>query len=319
MSLLIILVVGGLAAACLWCLLWGRSNVSFPPTGPAARAATSSRLFGHSTATFEQLHPLLTAVELRLQPFVRTRWGKAMTARDSTLIVRGGLENTVQPGQIFALRVALAGLAVGCAMGVVLIWLFVESLTFQSRGPVPVGAVLLIGMLAAFAGVWWPERWLSLRRASRQRAMLRALPFVLDLLTLSVESGASLATALGHAAEKGPQGPLRDEMARMLQEVRSGRSRIDALRSMAERADLPAVSNWVAAMISAQQQGSSLGPVLRAQADQRREERFLRAEKVAMKAPVKMLFPLLVFIFPCTFLLLFFPVAVRLVQEGLLR
>jgi tight adherence protein C len=72
-------------------------------------------------------------------------------------------------------------------------------------------------------------------------------------------------------------------------------------------------------MISAQQQGSSLGPVLRAQADQRREERFLKAEKAAMKAPVKMLFPLLVFIFPCTFLLLFFPVAVRLVQEGFLQ
>ena len=105
----------------------------------------------------------------------------------------------------------------------------------------------------------------------------------------------------------------------MLEEVKTGRSRSEAMRAMAERIDLPAVTHWVAAMISAQQQGSSLGPLMRAQAEQRRQERFLHAEKLAMKAPVKMLFPLLVFIFPCTFLLLFFPVVVRLLQEGVLR
>jgi tight adherence protein C len=88
---------------------------------------------------------------------------------------------------------------------------------------------------------------------------------------------------------------------------------------MAHRLDLPAVSNWVAALVGAEKQGSSLGPILRAQAEQRRQERFQLAEKLAMKAPVKMLFPLLIFIFPCTFVLLLFPVVVRLLQEGVLK
>ena len=101
--------------------------------------------------------------------------------------------------------------------------------------------------------------------------------------------------------------------------VRAGRSRADAMRAMADRLDLPAVGSWVSALVAAERHGSGLGPILRAQAEQRRQERFQRAEKLAMKAPVKMLFPLLVFIFPCTFVLLGFPVVVRLIEEGLLR
>jgi tight adherence protein C len=200
------------------------------------------------------------------------------------------------------------------------VWSMLSSIALIPEMPPLVQQVLLVAVpVTAILGALWPGVWLARLQRSRQRDILRALPFILDLLTLSVESGASLALALAHAADKGPASPLRDELRRMLDEVKTGRARGDALRAMADRIDLPAVSNWVAAMISAQQQGSSLGPLMRAQAEQRRQERFLHAEKVAMKAPVKMLFPLLVFIFPCTFLLLFFPVVVRLLQEGVLR
>ena len=88
---------------------------------------------------------------------------------------------------------------------------------------------------------------------------------------------------------------------------------------LAERLRLPAVSNWVAAVLTAERQGASLGPILRAQAEQRRNERFLRAEALAMKAPVKMLFPLMTCIFPCTFVIVLFPVVVQLLQEGVLK
>ena len=156
-------------------------------------------------------------------------------------------------------------------------------------------------------------------RAKRLRRISRALPFYLDIVTLSVESGTNLTGALSHAVAKGPAGPLQAELERVLSDVRAGRTRAEALRALADRIDLPAIASWVAALVSAERQGSSLGPILRAQAEQRRQERFQLAEKLAMRAPVKMLFPLLVFIFPCTFVLLLFPVAVRLLEEGLLR
>jgi tight adherence protein C len=172
---------------------------------------------------------------------------------------------------------------------------------------------------AALLGAWLPASWLRERRAERLRVIVRALPFFLDVITLSVESGANLTGALRHAVEKGPAGPLRVELERVLRDVRAGRTRVEALRALAERVDLASVTSWVAALAAAERQGSGLGPILRAQAEQRRQERFQNAEKLAMKAPVKMLFPLLCFVFPCTFVLLFFPIAVRLVEEGLLR
>ena len=105
----------------------------------------------------------------------------------------------------------------------------------------------------------------------------------------------------------------------MLRDIRAGRSRSEALHDLSARLALPAISSLVAALLVAERQGGALGPVLRAQAEQRRSERFLRAEKLAMEAPVKMLLPLLVFIFPCTFAMLLFPVVVRFLEEGWLR
>jgi len=123
--------------------------------------------------------------------------------------------------------------------------------------------------------------------------------------------------ALQQAALKGPKGALCDEIKRVLRDVRSGKARADALRAMSERVQEPAVTNFVTALIQAERMGMNLGPVLRAQADQRRSERFLRAEKLAMEAPVKLLFPLIAFIFPCTFIVLFFPIVVQFMQSGL--
>lgn len=309
----IVLIAGAISAMCLYRLFMGRGTESLKVV-----TASLSRPI-NSKGLFMQVQPALALIERQARHWEHTRWMRTISARDERMIQQSGLSGSIEVSQVLALRVALGFTALCTGLLVILVWVFIKSLTVVNSGPVPVTSVFLIALCAALMGLWWPERWLKLRRIRRERSILRALPFMLDLLTLCVESGASLAAALAHTADKGPQGPLKEELQRMLQEVRAGKARTEALRTMAERMDLPAISNWVAAMISAQQQGSSLGPLLRAQADQRREERFLHAEKVAMKAPVKMLFPLLVFIFPCTFLLLFFPVAVRLVQEGLLR
>lgn len=241
----------------------------------------------------------------------------------SRTLRQAGLDLALDPQHLVA-AVLLAGT---CAAGIAAFaWpVLLDGLSLQrlsrdlgaARGP---GAsAWLAAACAAAAGAAWPIAWVRERRAARLRAIGRALPFFLDVITLSVESGANLTGAIGHAVGKGPPGPLRAELERVLRDVRAGRTRADALRGMAERLELPAVSSWVAALVSAERHGSGLGPILRAQAEQRREERFQRAEKLAMRAPVKMLFPLLVFVFPCTFLLLAFPVVVRLVEEGLLR
>jgi tight adherence protein C len=183
----------------------------------------------------------------------------------------------------------------------------------------PVGTREPSWLLAAVGmGAYLPLSWLRDRIADRSRRIDRSLPFYLDVITLAIEAGANMTGALQHAADKGPRGPLADELQRVLRDIRAGRTRAESLRSLSDRLRMPAISQWVAAVLAAERQGSSLGPILRAQAEQRRTERFLRAEAMALKAPVKMLFPLMTCIFPCTFVIVFFPVVVRLVHEGIL-
>lgn len=215
-----------------------------------------------------------------------------------------GLDFALSVEQFVAGRIVAAALALGAAL---LLW--------SPRGFAP-GVVLIV---AAAIGWLLPASWLRDRVESRRRAILRHLPFFLDVITLSVESGMNLGSALAQAVDKGPRGPLRAEFERTLRDLRAGRGREEALRGMADRLAMPAIGSLVAALLVAEKQGSALGPVLRAQAEQRRHERFLRAEKLAMEAPVKMLPPLLVFIFPCTFVVLLFPVVSRFIQEGWLR
>ena len=171
-------------------------------------------------------------------------------------------------------------------------------------------------LLAAAIGFVFPAIWLRDRIQARRRETLKTLPFFLDIITLCVEAGLNLTGALTQAVAKGPVGPLRDEIARVLRDVRAGRPRLDALRSFADRMNEPSITNFVSAMIQAENMGMNLGPIMRAQSEQRRAERFARAEKLAMEAPVKLLFPLIAFIFPCTFVVLAFPIAMKFIYMG---
>lgn len=261
--------------------------------------------------------PITRVIAALIDPLLTVRYRSA----SARLLRQAGLDFGLDPAQLLAGRVVTA--AVLAAGG----WIVAErmpdvwpaGLGGQGVGHASDRWVPLAVAASAALGWLWPTSWVRERRAARLRAIARSLPFYLDVITLSVESGANLTGALRHAVSKGPAGPLQVELERVLRDVRAGRTRADALRALAERLELPSVTSWVAALVAAERHGSSLGPILRAQAEQRRQERFQHAEKLAMKAPVKMLFPLLCFIFPCTFVLLFFPVAVRLVEEGLLR
>lgn len=222
------------------------------------------------------------------------------------------IERLRQGGLEYALTVDLY------VAGQVIAALLVMSLMLLAAAPIggPGWWVLLI---SAAIGAMLPASWLHDRIGRRAREIVRTLPFYLDVITLAIEAGTTLTGALQHAADRGPRGAMADELHRVLRDVRAGRPRAEAMRMLAERLRLPAVSNWVAAVLTAERQGASLGPILRAQAEQRRNERFLRAEALAMKAPVKMLFPLMTCIFPCTFVIVLFPVVVQLLQEGVLK
>jgi tight adherence protein C len=172
-------------------------------------------------------------------------------------------------------------------------------------------------LLAPILGYMFPLVWLSDSRKRREKAVVRALPVYLDFITMAVEAGLNLTGALQQAMQKGPKGPLRNEFGVVLRDLRAGITRADALRRMADRLLVSDITGFVNAMIQAERMGASLAATLRLQSEQRRNERFQRAEKMAMQAPVKLIFPLIVFIFPVTFIVLGFPIAMKfLAQSG---
>jgi len=146
--------------------------------------------------------------------------------------------------------------------------------------------------------------------------MERALPDALDLLTISVEAGLGFDAAMAKVAEKSDN-ELSRAFARVNAEVRLGKLRRDALRDMAQRAGVQDISNFIAAVIQADQLGVSLSKVLRVQSEQMRVRRRQRAEELANQAPIKMLFPLVFLIFPSIFIVLLGPAVIQIQKSGL--
>lgn len=236
-----------------------------------------------------------------LAPAVRAWLPVAWRVRLTGQLREAGLELALTPSEYIAGRALFALLAAVLA-------------ALLAPPDLRVTCILLAGI-----AVWvLPASQMQARIRLRRLRIKRDLPVILDLIGLAVQAGSTMSAALGLAVERAPAGPMREELARVIREIRAGRSRQEALRAMAERTDLSGLRHAVAAMITAERQGADLSPVLRAQAAQRREERFIDAEQRAMQAPVKLLFPLVVFIFPGTFLILLFPVIMQILAEGIL-
>jgi tight adherence protein C len=155
---------------------------------------------------------------------------------------------------------------------------------------------------------------LAKRGQRRAKRIDRELPFILDMTMLCVQAGLNLQGALQQAAQYGPTGPLRDELQIALSEMRTGASRMQALKSLAARTNVASLKTLVSSLTQADLLGMNLGPILSSRAAQCRTDRFQRAERLAMEAPVKMLFPLIACIFPCTFVVIGFPIAVSVME-----
>ncbi len=218
-------------------------------------------------------------------------------------------------------RLALAGnpgdLRVGDFLAVKAISAGVFAVAFVLLFLVLLGMGIVLALLLGGAGlaIGWiaPEFWLGRRIRARQKAILLSIPDALDLLTISVRAGLGFDAALGKVVEKMP-GPLTDEFRRALAEVRVGKARRDALRDIVPRTEVAPLTNFIGAIIQAEQLGVSISKVLQVQSEQLRIERRQRAEEQAAKAPIKILFPLVGCIFPSLFIIILGPAIISIMK-----
>ena len=214
----------------------------------------------------------------------------------------GGMDPTV----FWALR--MAGLSLGAIL------FFVA--TIAPEGSFLQGRGLMIGIPAAAMGFFLPELWLQGRISKRQTDVRKAMPDALDLLTICVEAGLGFDGAMNKVYEKWDN-VVALAFGRVIREIQLGKLRRDALRAMADRLGVPEMTSFVAAVIQSEQLGVSLAKVLHIQADQMRIKRRQIAEEAAHKAPIKMLIPMAILIFPSICIVLMTPAVLMLMQSAL--
>jgi tight adherence protein C len=233
----------------------------------------------------EPLRDTLARWALRVNP--------RMTMESISLKLLGaGLGRRITPTGFLAAKGSLAG-------GGLLLGITFSSMAGSASG-------LFFTIVLAGGGFFAPDFFVSLKAKSRRERIKADLPDALDLLAVSVEAGLGFDGAIAKLTEH-MEGPLAEEFSLTLGEMRIGESRQDALKRMADRVDAPELSSFTRAIIQADQLGTSLGRILRVQAADSRLRRQAAAEEKAMKAPIKMLFPTVLFIFPAIFLVILGP------------
>jgi tight adherence protein C len=186
----------------------------------------------------------------------------------------------------------------------------------MKEGPAPISEAMLYAIGFGLLGFYFPQLWLGSKIARRQKGIRKAMPDALDLLTICVEAGLGFDAAMAKVSEKW-ETELSLAFARVIQEVQLGKLRREALRDMAERIGIAEMTSFVAAIIQSEQLGVSMAKVLHIQADQMRMKRRQLAEEEAHKAPLKMLIPMALLIFPSLMIVLMTPAALRLMNSGL--
>jgi tight adherence protein C len=255
---------------------------------PAVDAVTGEPL----TDRLEQRYgAVLARVARKLDPRITEE-------RIATRLVSSGMASHFTANGFLALKVVLAsaGIIVGGLIGVL-----------AASGT----RTLLLGAVLGVVGFLLPDLIASSRTRSRRESMQRQLPDALDIVAVSVEAGLGFDAALGKLGEH-MSGPIVEEFSLVLGELRIGEARSVALRRMAERVDLPEVNSVVNSLIQADQLGSPLGKMLRVQAEESRSRRQIAAEERAMKAPIKMLVPTVLFIFPAMFVVILGPALIKI-------
>lgn len=202
-------------------------------------------------------------------------------------------------------------------IGIALIFavILVPAMCVVFEVPIFPQVVLLGGAFGAFYGFKFPDIWLSMTIKRRKKEIQLAMPDMIDLITISVEAGLGLDAAIQRVSGRFPNA-LSEEFQRSMQEVRLGRTRIEALRDMGRRVDVHDLTSFITSLVQAEQLGIAIANVLRVQSERLREKRSQRAREQAQKAPIKMVFPLVLFIFPALFVIILGPVALQMMTTS---
>ena len=281
--------------------------------GLAAYAASVARQITYVTLAdgrkTERRLPLIVRLLLPLAPNLRRFAGgrhfASARAQADQMIVSGGLDGVLTGTEFVALKFLMP---IVCGT----LW---TAFVFLLSGLLPKSFIADNRVLLSAMGVLlcyvYPLAWLRGAVKQRHLSIMRALPFVLDLLTLSVEAGMDFMSALQRNCERRKLDPLNEELIRMTREIQVGTPRRVALRNMSERVRQPDLRSVVHALVQADELGVPIGAILRIQSEQLRSRRFERAERLANVAPVKMLGPLMLCIFPAVFIVLLGPILLQ--------
>ena len=300
--------VAALAAGAILLIVFGLAGSA--PVDPVQARLT--QLGTMQAKNLEELELQAPFIERTLRPLAARLSGRMSRVASSSFTDRTEkrLALAGNPGE---LRVAdwLGIKAIGAAIGGILFF-FLFGVVGLLGFPFPINYAF--GIIGLLFGYTIPEFWLGGRVKKRQKAILLMIPDTLDLLTISVRAGLGFDAALGKVVEK-LKGPLSEEFRRALAEIRVGKARRDSLRDIVPRTEVPPLTNFIGAIIQAEQLGVSISKVLQVQSEQLRIERRQRAEEQAAKAPIKMLFPLVGCIFPSLFIVILGPAIILIVQN----
>ena len=298
------LIVGAMVGGGILVLIMGLTSGS--PVDPVQARLT--QLGSVQARNLEELELQQPFTERTLRPFIGrlSRMGSRLGNASSADSSERRLAMAGNPGDLRLTDWIGVKMLVGIVTG---------GIVFIVFGLLAGGIVagLFLGLVGIGIGYLLPEFWLGGRIKARQKIILKMIPDTLDLLTISVRAGLGFDAALAKVVEKLP-GPLSDEFRRALAEVRVGKSRRDALRDMVPRTNVQPLSNFISAIIQAEQLGVSISKVLQVQSEQLRIERRQRAEEMAARAPIKMLFPLVGCIFPSLFIVILGPAIISIVK-----
>ena len=224
-------------------------------------------------------------------------WKPEKIARWKKTLISAGIGRNVEPEQFVASKFWLA-----VQVGIVafLAFLFADS-------PPPPWLPPTITLVAFF----YPNLTLDGMIKNRQSEIRLAMPYVVDLLTLSTEAGLDFMGSIQKVVDRSPPSPLIEELSVVLKDIQLGKTRAEALRDLAERCQMSEMTSFVAVLVSSDQMGASIGTVLRAQSDSMRTERLVKAEKLGAQASQKILLPLVFFILPAVFLMIFGPIILQ--------
>lgn len=300
---IVIAVLWGVSVAGItWCCLQAARSITFVTLADGQRS--------------ERRLPIVMRLLLPLTPNLTPYLGHPALEKENKRIdrklVAAGFEEVMSASDFLALRIL-----VPVIMAPVLIALICTAIP-GIHGKIGVflnNKIWLLNITAILLAIAYPASWLKKQLIDRHKNIQRSLPFILDLLTLSVEAGMDFMSGLQRIVDKRPLDPLCEELIRALREIQLGKTRRQAIQNMAIRIAHPDVLSVANALVQADEMGASIGKTLRIQADQMRMKRFQRAEKMAYEAPVKMLFPLIAFIFPAVFLVLLGPVFYQMAQR----